>query len=376
MSDSASHLAAHVQGLRQQVDDLHRSASLHVDKENSFSLPGFVTSQDEDQTTSKESAWMLGQGEEGQLNADADLLENYWLRVDRGSDTDNPVEGIQGRLDFRMNGTDALLWCHAKGASGTSEFVTAADFGLGSFKIVSGAETTDSPVKFFQANLSDPATYLLTLQRDATHQFQTILTDSDASLTLAAGTKIVLDTNDVGGEDCKFHEWTQDGKSLVPPLYVLSSAASDLSILPCVFQWDKTAGHLGIGTVTGDTCPTLALLDVTVVNGLTIHAGGPDGELTLHGTSGAVSLLIGADELSGMEITYGGGTQHINVVLGTNGSGIDMDFGGGLTVAIDAGDLAALGGGVHQIKFREVDVCQDGTSMKMIVLGSETYAAS
>ncbi len=379
MSEADSHLAAHVQSLRQQVDDLHRTRRLHVDKESSFALPGFVTTQDADKLAEKESAWMLGQGEPGQLNADADVLENYWLRVDRESSDLGTTTGLEGRLDLRMNGSDAVLWCHATGASEGSEFVTVADFGQGFFKIVSGAATAESPVKFFQADLSNPATYLLTLERSPTQKIESSLTDSDASLTLLSGsTEIVLDTADVGGDTCRFYQWTQNGQPLTPPLYVLSSGASDLAVLPCVFQWDKTAGTLGIGTVSGETCHALTALDINVVNGLTLQAGGSSltGELTLHGASGAVSLLIGADELSGLEVSYGGGTQHINVVLGTGGSGIDMDFGGGLTVVLDSGDLAALGGGVHQVKFREVDICVDGSPKKMIVLGSEPYGSS
>jgi len=369
-----SHLAAQLQSLRQQIDDLQGARLQQVGKAESFSLPSFVTTQDEDKTRSLESAWMLGRGEEGQPNADADLLENYWLRVDRDPDS---LPGISGRLDLRMNAADALLWCHAKGASTSSEFVTVADFGLGSFKIVADAADATSPVKFFQANLGDPATYLLTLQRDADKKCEATVSDSSTALALHGAAKIDIDTADVDGNDCRFHEWTQNGTALTPPLYVLSSGPGDLSLLPCVFQWDKTSGHLGVGTASTDTCPALAQLDMNVVNGLTLHAGGDStGELTLKGGSGTVSLLVSATEQAGFEVVYGGGSQHINVVLGTAGSGIEMDFGGGLTVSLDSGDLAALGGGVHAVRFREVDICVDGVSKKMIVLGSESYGGS
>jgi hypothetical protein len=53
-----------------------------------------------------------------------------------------------------------------------------------------------------------------------------------------------------------------------------------------------------------------------------------------------------------------------------------MDFGAGLTVALQSGPPVSFGTGAHTIQFREIDVCDGGTAMKMIVLASETYSPS
>ncbi len=61
------------------------------------------------------------------------------------------------------------------------------------------------------------------------------------------------------------------------------------------------------------------------------------------------------------------------LLAGCATNGIHLDFGNSLTVSLESGEPASFGTGQHEIKFREIDVCDGGTPKKMIVLASETY---
>jgi hypothetical protein len=396
------HLIRLVQGLREEIADLRRRFGNRLGKESSFALPCYVTSQDYNAGQTLESAWMLGQGEEGQPNANACVLQNYWLRVDRNTDGDDALFSgdQQGRLDLRMNGDDAVLSCNVINPGESINFTTLLDFGNALLRIQRGTDETYD--QSFQASLQDPDQYLLSLSRQEFQFFRVTLADdavtaawsrtettgftlTDAAattsadlknvagaveLSLIADTTIRIATADVAGNACQFNEWTKDGKALTPPLYVLSSGPGDLGGLPCIFQWDADTGSLGIGTDTG--CSSLATFQVEMATGFNLTAGGLDGKMQLDGGSGWFMTEVGADE----NVTsnwHSTGGANVTLGLGSGTNGLYMDFGGGLTVSLVSGDPAGFGSGVHTIKFREIDVCDGGTAKKMIVLGSETY---
>ena len=389
-----------VQGLREQMGDLRPHFSIPLDRENSFALPPFVTSQDYDGGNSLESAWMLGRGEAGQPNADATcLLQNYWLRIDRNPDT-QPLYagGLQGRLDLRLNGDDAVLFCHAKGDS--TDYTTRLDFAGAALLIQSGTDAT--LYNSFQVSLGDADQYLLSLARGEFLFFDVTLEDDNATVAfsrsettgfvltdtaaetsvqlknggaktgihLIADTTIDIATADVAGNACKFHPWTRNGAEATPPLYVLSSGPGDLGGLPCVFQWDPAAGSLGIGTDAD--CSALQSFHIQMAHGFNVQAGGSTGDLKLDGGSGSFEVSIAADENVTAAWTSGG--TLISIGLGTGTNGLFIDFGNSLTVSMESGEPVSFGTGQHAIKFREVDVCDGGTPKKMIVLASETYS--
>ncbi len=396
-----AHLGRLVQGLRDELGDLRLRLGNAMGKATSYAPPCFVTSQDFDSGNSLESAWMLGQGESGQPNAQACYLQNYWLRVDRDPTEEALFEGtLQGRLDLRMNGDDALLTCNVIDPTIEGNFTTLLDFQNVLFRIQRGTDPTF--YQSFQVTLQNPDQYLLSLSRAEFQSFTATLADAAATvawsqsettgfimtdapagttidvknaasltaINLIADTTIAISTADVAGNACQFHPWTKNGAALTPPLYVLSSQPGDLGGLPCVFDWVPASGSLGIGT--DGTCNALTAFQVEMSYGFNLLAGGSASNLKLDGGSGSFLVNIAADE--DVSAHWSASGANIAVGLGSGTNGIYMDFGGGLTVGLIAGDAAALGSGVHQIQFREVEICSGGTTMKMIVLGSETYS--
>ena len=396
-----AHLGRLVQGLRDELADLRLRLGNALGKETSYAPPCFVTSQDFDNGNALESAWMLGQGETGQPNANACFLQNYFLRVARNPAEEALFAGtVQGQLDLRMNGDDALLSCNVIDPSIEANFTTLLDFQNVLFRIQRGTDPTF--YQSFQVTLQNPDQYLLSLSRAEFQSFTATLADAAvtvawsqsettgfimtdapagttidvknaASLTainLIADTTIAISTADVAGNACQFPPWTKNGTALTPPLYVLSSQPGDLGGLPCVFDWVPASGSLGIGT--DSTCSALTAFQIEMGSGFNLLAGGAASNLKLDGGSGYFLVNIAADE--DVSAHWTAGDANIAVGLGSGTNGIYMDFGGGLTVGLIAGDAAALGSGVHQIQFREVEICDSGTIKKMIVLGSETYS--
>ena len=396
-----AHLGRLVQGLRDELADLRLRLGNALGKETSYAPPCFVTSQDFDNGNALESAWMLGQGETGQPNANACFLQNYFLRVARNPAEEALFAGtVQGQLDLRMNGDDALLSCNVIDPSIEANFTTLLDFQNVLFRIQRGTDPTF--YQSFQVTLQNPDQYLLSLSRAEFQSFTATLADAAvtvawsqsettgfimtdapagttidvknaASLTainLIADTTIAISTADVAGNACQFHPWTKNGTALTPPLYVLSSQPGDLGGLPCVFDWVPASGSLGIGT--DSTCSALTAFQIEMGSGFNLLAGGAASNLKLDGGSGYFLVNLAADE--DVSAHWNASGANIAVGLGSGTNGIYMDFGGGLTVGLIAGDAAALGSGVHQIQFREVEICDSGTIKKMIVLGSETYS--
>ena len=393
-----AHLGRLVQGLRDELADLRLRLGNALGKETSYAPPCFVTSQDFDNGNALESAWMLGQGETGQPNANACFLQNYFLRVARNPAEEALFAGtVQGQLDLRMNGDDALLSCNVIDPSIEANFTTLLDFQNVLFRIQRGTDPTF--YQSFQVTLQNPDQYLLSLSRAEFQSFTATLADAAvtvawsqsettgfimtdapagttidvknaASLTainLIADTTIAISTADVAGNACQFHPWTKNGLALSPPLYVLSSEPGDLGGLPCVFDWVPATGSLGIGT--DGTCAALATFQIEMPFGFNLNSGGTASTMKLDGGSGYFLVNISADE--DVSAPWSSDGANIAIGLGTGTNGIYMDFGGGLTVSLAAGDISTYG--THQVLFRQVQVCDGGTTKNMIVLASETY---
>lgn len=301
-----------------------------------------------------------------------------------------------------MNGEDAVLYCRTLDTAAGTEFVTQLDFLHASFLIQKG--TDESRLQSFQVSLEDPSQYLLSLARDEFIYWNVTLEGDNSTLALSqnettgivmtdatsltsmqlrntgAGAKVSLQgeaaidiaTADIGGNDCRFHEWTKDGQPASPPLYVLSSQAADLSALPCIFEWVKEENFLGIGT--NADCTALQSLKVEMAYGFNLEAGDTTSHLQLDGGSGYFRVAVSPDE--NVSAVWQMGSAFVNVGLGTSADGITIDYGTGLTVALQSGPPSTFGDGHHAIQFREIDVCDNGTPKKMVVLASAPYDAS